>query len=154
MIQSSVIRKMTVQDIPVVSSLDLNVDPAPWSEKLYNDCLGIGYECWVITADSDVIGFGISNYAGPEAHLLKLAIDPKFHRQGFGQKLLQHFINLAKTQGAEEMYLEVRVSNDPAIKLYAKNNFVEVGVRKDYYPPNERLAIPKEDALTMALALL
>jgi ribosomal-protein-alanine N-acetyltransferase len=144
---------MTTADVPVVSSLDQKVDSAPWSEKLFSDCIRVGYECWVITNQLQIVGFGIMNYATTEAHLLKLSIGPEHQRQGLGQKMLLHLMSMAKIHGAEEMFLEVRVSNTPAITLYEKHHFVEVGIRKGYYPANEVLGTPKEDAITMALPL-
>lgn len=154
MLNNSLIRQMTVADVPAVNLIDHNVDPAPWSEKLYLDCIKVGYECWVITHELQIVGFAISSYGANEAHLLKLGIEPQHQRQGLGQKLLQHMISMAKIHGAEEMFLEVRVANAPAISLYEKNHFVEIGMRKDYYPPNEAWGQATEDALTMALPLV
>ncbi|HSX20503.1 MAG TPA: ribosomal protein S18-alanine N-acetyltransferase [Gammaproteobacteria bacterium] len=153
MIHQHQIRKMTHADVPAVCELDQATDITPWNEKLITDCINIGYECWVIIDQTLVTGFAIMSFGANEAHLLKLGILPAYHHQGLGQRLLQYLINIAKTHGVEEMYLEVRVSNHPAIALYRKNNFVEIGMRKGYYPPNELKNHPKEDALTMALAL-
>lgn len=144
---------MTVADLPAICSLDQQVDITPWSEKLFSDCIQVGYECWVITLGLDLVGFGISNYGPNEAHVLKLAINPDFQRQGLGQKMLHHLISMAKIHGAGEIFLEVRASNTNAIKLYEKNHFVEIGIRKGYYPANEALGYPKEDAITMAMPL-
>lgn len=149
----ALIRKMTVADVPAVYAIDRIADKGPWTEKLFGDCLRVGYDCWVVCIDLKVVGYGITSYGANEAHLLKLAVLPEFQRQGLGQKLLQHLISMAKIQGADEMFLEVRVSNTPAKTLYEKYNFVEVGVRKGYYPADEVRGTEKEDALTMALPL-
>ena len=153
MIHHSIIRKMTAADVPVVCMLDQKVDKAPWSEKLFSDCIRVGYECWVLTVGLQVVGFGIMSYGANEAHLLKVSIEPEHHRQGLGQKMLQHLISMAKIHGSEELFLEVRASNIPAISLYQKYNFVEIGLRRGYYPANEELGVSKEDAITMALPL-
>lgn len=153
MVERSIIRKMVVADVPAVCMIDEAVDIMPWSAKLLTDCINVGYECWVLTQNLLIIGFGIMSYGANEAHLLKLAIHPDHHRRGLGQQLLQYLLHLAKSHGSEEIFLEVRVSNDVAIKLYEKNNFVEIGMRKGYYPANEQTGHPAEDALTMALPL-
>jgi ribosomal-protein-alanine N-acetyltransferase len=146
------IRKMTVADAATVHAIDSMVTVEPWSERLYVDCIGIGYECWVIVDDKQVIGFGIMNYAANEAHILNLAITTARQRQGWGEKMLQHLLNLARQHGSDEIFLEVRYSNEPAIALYKKYNFVEVGIRKNYYPL-EADGEGREDALTLALSL-
>ena len=145
---------MTMADLSFICAIDQQVDVTPWSEKLFADCIQVGYECWVITLETQIVGFGISNYSVTEAHLLKLAIAPDHQQQGLGQKMLLHLVSMARIHGAVEMFLEVRVSNSTAIKLYEKNHFAEVGMRKGYYPANETLGYPKEDAITMAMPLL
>lgn len=153
MVPLNAIRKMTNADVLNVYTLDQQTDPTPWSEKLLADCVRIGYDCWVMVNEQMVLGFGIMNYAANEAHLLKLAIHPEHQRQGLGHKMLVHLIQTAKSQGADELFLEVRVSNEKAIALYHNNHFVEIGMRKGYYPADALKGIQSEDALTMALPL-
>lgn len=152
MVHRSGLRKMTMSDISTVHAIETRVAIGPWSEKLFADCINVGYECWVLVDDQQVMGYGILSYGPHEAHILQLAIDPDYHRQGLGQKLLQHLLSMAKLHGSEEIFLEVRQSNQAAINLYKKYNFVEVGVRKDYYPADD-YGQTKEDAITMALPL-
>lgn len=145
------LRKMAVADAEAVQALDQSVNISPWSAKLYSDCITVGYECWVLFEEQEIIGFGVLSIAASEAHILNLAITPSKHRLGFGQKMLQHLLDRAKIQGAEEVFLEVRQSNTIAQQLYKKFNFVEIGIRKGYYPPDD--SGDKEDALTLALPL-
>lgn len=152
MVHHSGLRKMTPADIPAVHAIEVAVAVGPWSEKLFADCLRVGYECWVLVDGEQVMGYGILSYSANEAHVLQLAIHPEHHRCGLGQKLLQHLLNMAKVHGADEIFLEVRESNTSAINLYKKYNFVEVGIRKGYYPA-ESEGLPKQDAITMALPL-
>ena len=146
------LRKMTVADAAAVQAIDQLVSLCPWSEKLYCDCISVGYECWVVFEEQEILGFGVLSCAANEAHILNLGITPAKHRLGLGQKMLQHLLDRAKICGADEVYLEVRQSNLIAQALYKKFNFVEIGIRKGYYPPagpnNET-----EDALTLALPL-
>ncbi len=152
MVHRSGLRKMILADVPAVYAIEAAVAVGPWSEKLFADCIRVGYECWVLVDGNQVMGYGILSYSANESHILQLAIHPEHHHLGLGQKLLQHLLNMAKIHGAEEIFLEVCESNIPAIKLYKKYNFVEVGIRKGYYQAATE-GQPKQDAITMALPL-
>lgn len=152
MVQRNIFRKMTLEDVPVVHAIEQTVMQGPWSEKLFADCIRVGYECWVVVEETKFIGYAILSYAANEAHILNFVIAPEFQRQGYGQLLLNHIIQSAKVQDAEELFLEVRVSNEAAINLYKKNNFIEIGMRRGYYP-SDNLGNPAEDAITMTLSL-
>ncbi len=147
------LRKMTVADASAVYAIELLVASAPWSEILFAECVVVGYECWVCIDDKKIIGYGVLSYAAQEAHILNIAVAPDQQRNGLGQKILQHLLNIAKMHGAEEIFLEVRPSNQAARQLYDKFNFVEIGIRKDYYVEGADGAV-KEDALTLALPLI
>ena len=120
-----------------------------WSEGIFRDCLRVGYGCWVMELDGGIAGYGILSLVVGEAHLLNVCIAPEWQRQGYGRLLLEHFIQLAKERGASQMLLEVRPSNQAAIRLYHQRGFNEVGVRKAYYPGGKG----REDALIMGLTL-
>ncbi len=152
MVHHNGLRKMASADIPAVYAIEATVAVGPWSEKLFADCIRVGYECWVLVDDEQIIGYGILSYSANEAHVLQLAIHPNHQKCGLGQKLLQHLLNMAKIHGSDEIFLEVRESNIPAINLYKKYSFVEVGIRKGYYPA-EVEGQSKQDAITMALPL-
>lgn len=152
MVHRSGLRKMTFADVPAVYAIEAAVAFAPWSEKLFADCIRVGYECWVLVDGDQIMGYGILSYSANEAHVLQLAIHQEHHHCGLGQKLLQYLINMAKIHGATEIFLEVRESNIAAINLYKKYHFVEIGIRKGYYQAAAE-GQPKQDAITMALPL-
>jgi ribosomal-protein-alanine N-acetyltransferase len=81
---------------------------------------------------NDVVGFALGRIVLKEAELLLLAVHPDGQRKGIGQLLLDRFMLVATTRGADRLHLEVRDGN-PAIKLYSKSGFAEVGRRKNYY---------------------
>jgi ribosomal-protein-alanine N-acetyltransferase len=143
---------MAFADIAAVHAIENATVIGAWSEKLFSDCIKVGYDCWVMIIDNQIAGYGILNYAANEAHILNLVIAPAYQRQGNGKKLLQHLLNTAKVQNSEEVYLEVRVSNTPAINLYKQFDFIEIGMRKNYYPA-DATGRPAEDAITMTLSL-
>lgn len=86
-----------------------------------------------------------------EAQLLNLSVVPDARREGLGGELLRRFLVEAVRLGAEQIFLEVRVSNAPAIALYERERFVRVGRRTAYYPPGRDGT--REDALVMRRAL-
>jgi ribosomal-protein-alanine N-acetyltransferase len=84
-----------------------------------------------------------------EAHLLTLSIAPESQGKGWGEKLLRHFIGIAREQLALTMFLDVRESNHAAARLYERLGFRQIGKRKDYYPAMGG----REDSLVMELVL-
>jgi ribosomal-protein-alanine N-acetyltransferase len=105
----------------------------------------------VMIEDAKVVGFCILQPVLDEANLLLMAIDPQFHGQGRGMVLLEESIELLG-ESCVMIFLEVRASNRPAISLYEKVGFHQMGVRKNYYPADRvRFASGKEDAVLMAL---
>lgn len=149
MVHHSGLRKMAVDDALAVYEIEQAVSLSPWPVKLFIDCINVHYECWVLVEDKQIIGYGILSCAANEAHILNLAVATAKQHQGNGYKLLQHLLDMAKMHGAEEVFLEVRQSNLVAQNLYKKFNFVETGIRKDYYVDADN----KEDALTFAAPL-
>jgi ribosomal-protein-alanine N-acetyltransferase len=83
-----------------------------------------------------------------EAHIITMGVRPSYQRQGVGELLLISTIDLAMTQHAEVMTLEVRISNSAAQALYQKHGFKKTGVRKSYYDDNY------EDAVIMTTDML
>ena len=144
------IRKMTDKDVPMVHAIEMVVMPTPWSEKVFYDCLASGYQGSVLELVDGVVGYVMMTHKLDECHLLNICVLPSLQQQGLGQQLLTHVIAIATEQQSRKIFLEVRRSNKPAINLYRKNKFMEVGVRKNYYPLPEN---QYEDALLFILPL-
>ncbi len=78
-----------------------------------------------------IVGYvGLEKVAG-ETHIINMAVDPEHRRQGVGKQLIEKVLN-----DKDIFFLEVRVSNVAAQKLYEKYGFKNVGVRKNYYSDN------------------
>jgi len=77
-------------------------------------------------------------------------VAPDFQRQGWARLMMEGLVLWSRGQGARQLWLEVRVSNERALEVYRRFGFVQMGVRKQYYPlaPNRR-----EDAVVMSLKL-
>ena len=97
-----------------------------------------------------VIGFIIGQLAADEAEILSIGVSPNWQRAGLGARLLEGLARAARRGEAKRIFLEVAEDNAPAVALYRKLNFVEVGRRKRYY---ERPGGKAVDALTLVLTL-
>jgi len=144
-----VIRPMQPEDIQGVMAIENAVCEFPWSDNIFNDCIRVGYSCWVLSENNEVVGYGLLSSAAGEAHILNLCVKSTHHRQGLGSRMMKHLIKQAKYLKAESVYLEVRVSNIHAFDLYTKLGFVKIGERLDYYPATHG----REDALVLSLSL-
>jgi ribosomal-protein-alanine acetyltransferase len=94
------------------------------------------------------IGFLVARNLGPEWELENIAVLPAFHRQGVGRALLSALLAQARARQAERILLEVRASNQPAIRLYNSSGFQLLARRGNYYQN------PNEDALILVHTLL
>jgi ribosomal-protein-alanine N-acetyltransferase len=139
------LRPMTEADLPRIQRIELASYDYPWSLGNFRDSMQAGYSTWVREADGEVIGYYVMMAAAGEAHLLNMTIAPIWRRHGLGRELLAHSLHAAHEHGAECLFLEVRPSNDAALALYRSSGFVELAVRRDYYPARNG----REDAVVM-----
>jgi len=144
------LRPMSVEDLERVMAIETRAYEFPWTAGIFRDCLRVGYCCWCYERGGELLGYGVMSVAAGESHILNLTVRPESQRQGIGQKLMKHFMQLARRHDADMIMLEVRPSNAPAIALYRKLGFDEIGLRRNYYPARDG----REDALILARSLL
>ncbi len=144
------IRPMRLSDLEMVLAVEHQGYGYPWSRRIFEDCLRIGYCCLVAEIDDVVQGHGLMMARAGEAHVLNICVDPAARRRGVAWALLEALLEVAVEAGVQTAFLEVRVSNEGAIALYEQANFQRVGYRKDYYPS----PFGREDALVMARELV
>ena len=106
----------------------------PWSERIFEDALYNDTVSLVAAEGEDgtVLGYGEVSVILDEGCLEKIAVDPKYRRQGVAEEILSAFLRFGRANLAF-LTLEVRESNEAAIGLYQKLGFAEVGRRKNYY---------------------
>ncbi len=134
-------------DLAYVAALEAQIHATPWTFGNFSDALSAGYSAQVGEREGRIVAFGVMMRAPGEAQILNLSVVRDARRQGLGRALLERFIDDALRTGAEQVFLEVRVSNAPAIALYESAGFCPVARRANYYP-----AVPRaqgEDALVM-----
>ncbi len=128
-------RPLGEADVAYVAALEAQIHAAPWTPGNFRDALASGYCASVGEREGRIVAYGVLMLAPGEAQILNLSVVPDARRQGLGRALLRRFIDDARRLGAEQVFLEVRVSNAAAIALYESEGFVPVGRREGYYPP-------------------
>ncbi|HEY2817775.1 MAG TPA: ribosomal protein S18-alanine N-acetyltransferase [Casimicrobiaceae bacterium] len=145
-------RSLVADDLAYVAALEAQIHAAPWTLGNFRDALAAGYATRVAEREGRIVAYGVLMLAPGEAQILNISVVPDARRQGFGRALLGQFIDDARQFGAEQCFLEVRVSNTAAIQLYEGASFARVARRSEYYPPVSPEA-PREDALVMRRGL-
>ena len=145
------VRGMRSRDVPAVLEIEQVSYGYPWSERIFRDCLRVGYHAWVATdLDEQVIGYALLSVAVGEAHVLNLCVAPDARGHGVADRLLEALIGQAQAERAERVLLEVRPSNKSARRLYKRRGFERIATRPGYYPAPDG----REDALLLALDLI
>lgn len=141
---------MRLEDLETIAAIERDIYTFPWTRGNFRDALASGYSAWVLRgALGEIIAYSIVMIALDEAHLLNLSVARAHQRRGHGWRTLEWMASRAREYGARSMLLEVRPSNEPALRLYARYGFVRIGVRRGYYPAHGG----REDAIVMRISL-
>ena len=136
--------EMKAEHVPQVAQLEKLCFADPWSEMSIASELRSIWSYWVVAVrDNEVVGYIGSQSSIDESDVMNVAVHPDWRRQGIAEQLIENLIGELKNRGSKALMLEVRASNAPAIALYEKLGFRQVGLRKNYYRN------PKEDALIL-----
>ena len=148
------IRRMSQADIPSVVEIEEQCFSLPWSKKSFEDSLMREDTIFLVCEENENVtdGSTITGYMGlylsfDEASVTNVGVSPAFRKKGSGEALVVTAKEAAKEAGAECIFLEVRQSNAPAISLYKKLGFEELGIRKKFYEH------PVEDAIIMKVGI-
>ena len=138
------IRTMEPQDVPQVAELEKVCFSDPWSEKSIVSELDNPLSCWLVAVSGEqVVGYVGSQTVLDGSDMMNIAVSPDFRRKGVAESLIETLISFLRERRSRCLILEVRASNVPAIALYEKLGFLEIGRRRNYYRN------PKEDALIL-----
>ena len=143
------IRALGPEDVDAVVEIEADAFTTPWKADTFSGLIGRdGVELIVMTDRSEgVIGYAVLWCILDQGELANLALSPVRRGAGLGTHLLRHVVDVARGRGVQKLFLEVRASNTPAIELYLRFGFGDVGTRRAYYDN------PKEDARVMLLEL-
>ena len=136
--------EMNCSHVPAVAAIEKECFSDPWSEKSIASELENPLSLWFVAMDGNrVCGYVGSQTVLGESDMMNIAVSGDYRRQGIGEQLISRLIRELSKRGSHILCLEVRDSNEPALKLYEKLGFSVVGKRPGYYRH------PREDALIM-----
>ena len=139
-----IIVRMNEGHVPAVAALEKICFSDPWSENSVASELKNKLALWLVAEkEGRVAGYIGSQTCGDESDVMNVAVHPDFRRRGIAEKLVNSLVEELRSIESRCLTLEVRASNVPAIALYEKLGFAEIGRRKNYYRN------PREDALIM-----
>lgn len=136
--------RMDESHVEQVAQLESQCFSDPWSLRSIISELSNPLSLWYVAVNgAEVVGYVGSQSVLDQADMMNLAVSESFRRQKIGEKLVETLIDGLKQRSVKSLTLEVRVSNESAIRLYDKLGFQQVGRRPRYY------ANPREDALIL-----
>lgn len=143
------IRRMAPGDIPAAAELEARNFSLPWSKKGFADALKQPDNIFLVSemADGTIAAYCGLYAAADEGEITNVAVSEQVRRRGIGFSIVAEMLRQAKAQGIRQVFLEVRLSNISAQKLYEKAGFVPCGTRRGFYQS------PREDAVVMCAEL-
>ncbi len=139
-------RRLELRDLNAIETIERDSYPTPWSRSMFAGELAkpSSISLGAFEPDTrDLLGYLIISRYVDAWHVMNVAVDPDLHRRGIATALLNRLFELTADDERRGYTLEVRVSNEDAIRLYEKLGFESRGVRRGYYTDN------REDALIM-----
>ena len=143
------IRPMKREDLSAVAELEKVCFSEPWSLALLSDSLHRKEYLFLVAEAEEESGIKrIAGYLGArivldEMEIANVAVFPEYRKRGIGEAMMTELLSLATEQELYGVTLEVRISNETAIRLYEKLGFVREGIRPGFYSK------PVEDALIL-----
>ena len=135
---------MDESHVAAIAELEKRCFNDPWSEKSIATELTSKLSCWLVAMEGEtLVGYVGSQSVLGESDMMNIAVHPEHRRKGIAEALVTSLVMELTARGNHSLMLEVRPSNTPAITLYEKLGFTQVGRRPNYYRN------PKEDALIL-----
>lgn len=130
------IRDLTPAELDGVMAIEEVSFPTPWSRALFEEEIGRRFSDAIVVVGEPggtVDGYAICWTIGEESHLLNIAVRPDARKGGIGRSLLKECLRRSMLAGGQRIFLEVRPTSQEAIRLYEKEGFRIVGIRRGYY---------------------
>jgi [ribosomal protein S18]-alanine N-acetyltransferase len=139
-------RKLKLRDLSSIEEIERSSYPTPWSRSMFagelakpsSICLGA-----LDTERNELVGYLIISRYVDAWHVMNVAVAEPYRRRGVASGLMERLFEDTARDGRRGYTLEVRVSNEAAIRLYERLGFKARGIRRGYYTDN------REDALIM-----
>ena len=138
------IRRLDLADLDAIDVIEQRAYPTPWSRAMFASELAKPTSISLGAFEGDeLVGYIVNSRYVDAWHVMNVAVDPDHQRRGIATALLERLFELTRNDERRGYTLEVRVSNEDAIRLYEKLGFESRGIRRGYYTDN------REDALIM-----
>jgi ribosomal-protein-alanine N-acetyltransferase len=138
------LRRLDLGDLDAIEAIEIRAYPTPWSRSMFASELAKPTSiCLGAFEGDDLVGYTINSRYVDAWHVMNVAVDPERRRRGVATALLERLFELTSDDERRGYTLEVRISNDGAIRLYEQLGFEARGIRRGYYTDN------REDALIM-----
>jgi ribosomal-protein-alanine N-acetyltransferase len=140
------LRKLELRDLNAIEEIERESYPTPWSRSMFAGELAKPSSLSLGAVDTEsgvLVGYLVISRYVDAWHVMNVAVTPSYRRRGVARALLDNLFEVTASDERRGYTLEVRVSNEGAIKLYETMGFVSRGVRRGYYTDN------REDALIM-----
>ena len=140
------LRPLELRDLNAIEVIERHSYPTPWSRSMFASELAkpSSISLGAFAAETgELVGYLIISRYVDAWHVMNVAVAPEYRRQGIARMMLERLFVDTASDERRGYTLEVRVSNEGAIKLYERLGFVSRGVRRGYYTDN------REDALIM-----
>jgi ribosomal-protein-alanine N-acetyltransferase len=139
-------RKLKLRDLTAIEEIERTSYPTPWSRSMFagelakpsSICLGA-----IDSENEELVGYLIISRYVDAWHVMNIAVAPEYRRRGIARSLMERLFVVTARDARRGYTLEVRVSNEAAIRLYEELGFKTRGIRRGYYTDN------REDALIM-----
>ena len=141
---------MRLDDLPQVLAIERSAYSHPWTLVNFQDALQAGYQSQLLMGGETLLGYFVAMKGVDEVHLLNITVALAVQRQGWARVMLDALAIWSRGQGAQWLWLEVRLSNLRAMRIYETHGYRRVGHRKAYYPAEGGR---REDAVVMSLRL-
>ena len=132
------LRGILSSDIPAIARLECECFALPWAEKEIVSAFSRADFCGVVAqVDDQIVGYLLGLTLFEDAEILRIAVAKELRGRKLGGAILDRFFEIVRARGVERMFLEVRISNLPALRLYESRGFTRGRVRDKYYENGE-----------------
>ena len=146
--------KLNLSQLDNIVSIESSSSSYPWTKtQLKESIKNPNNLCYSAAYEGDIIGYLIVMLASETADILNIGINPNNQRKGYGGLLMSYLYKELKNRLIEEVFLEVRESNQSAISFYLNQGFKEISIRKNYYKSNSNKLSSTENGIIMRLEI-
>ena len=138
--------KMSLNDLENIKEILVSDFDDFWNYSTLKEELSNANSYYLVAkSDNEILGFAGIKYVLNDADIMNIVVKKSKRKSGIGSLLLKNIIELCKKLNVSTLFLEVNEKNLPAISLYKKFGFEEVGFRKNYYKENNAIVMKKEN---------